>query len=164
MQVAAATRHASAFEPIFALILRANGQTQFSVSLGLSVSQRDFGKMLLTRQLHAFGMEGFIGKQDKHDVGENSAPKHSVYGSQTHRERGQALPPTLPPRGLSRTQAAAYIGVSPTTFDRMILDKLMPRPARIYGRTVWDIRKLDAAFAALDTDVAEDDPCSRLAL
>ena len=61
------------------------------------------------------------------------------------------------PRGLSRVQAAAYIGVSPTTFDRMIRDRLMPKPVRIYGRTVWDIRKLDAAFAALDKDADADD-------
>ena len=70
-------------------------------------------------------------------------------------EKAERQPVAIPegawPRGLSRAEAAAYIGVSPTTFNRMIVDKLMPEPIRIYGRTVWDIRKLDAAFAALDT-------------
>lgn len=38
------------------------------------------------------------------------------------------------PRGLSRTLAASYVGVSPSTFDRMIKDGLMPRPKAVYGR------------------------------
>ena len=75
------------------------------------------------------------------------------------------LPAGTLPRGLSRVQAAAYVGVSPTTFDRMIKDGLMPRPLRIYGRIVWDIRKLDAAFKALDETVtSNDDPWSKMSL
>ena len=76
--------------------------------------------------------------------------------------RENVLPAGVMPRGLSRVQAAAYVGVSPATFDRMIKDGLMPKPVRIYSRTVWDIRKLDAAFAALDTDDAADDPWGRM--
>jgi len=71
------------------------------------------------------------------------------------------LPPGALPRGLSRVQSAEYVGVSPTTFDRMIKDRLMPEPIRIYGRTVWDVRKLDVAFAALDTGDEADDVWSR---
>lgn len=78
--------------------------------------------------------------------------------------RENVLPAGVMPRGLSRVQAAAYIGVSPAMFDRMIKDRLMPKPVRVYSRTIWDIRKLDAAFGALDTEDAVDDPCSRLAL
>ena len=37
-------------------------------------------------------------------------------------ERGNVLPTSLPPRGLSRVQSAAYIGVSPTLFDEMVKD------------------------------------------
>ena len=59
------------------------------------------------------------------------------------------LPPSLPPRGLSREEAAAYIGVSPSKFDEMVKDKRMPAPKRIDRRTVWDRRRLDAAFEAL---------------
>jgi predicted DNA-binding transcriptional regulator AlpA len=60
------------------------------------------------------------------------------------------LPPSLAPRGLSRAQAAEYIGVGATKFDEMVDDGRMPRPKRIDGRIVWDRIKLDAAFEALD--------------
>lgn len=55
----------------------------------------------------------------------------------------------LEPRGLSREQAAAYIGVGAVKFDAMVDDGRMPRPKRIDGRRVWDRRQLDTAFAAL---------------
>jgi predicted DNA-binding transcriptional regulator AlpA len=50
------------------------------------------------------------------------------------------------PRGLNRAQAAAYIGVSPGTFDKMVADERMPAPRCINARRLWDIRELDAAF------------------
>ena len=59
------------------------------------------------------------------------------------------LPLSLPPRGLSREQAAAYIGVSPSLFDILVKDGRMPAPKRINSRAVWDRLSLDAAFAAL---------------
>ena len=71
-------------------------------------------------------------------------------------KRRYALPPSLPPRGLSRPEAAAYIGVGPTTFDRLVADRLMPRPRKIYGRRVWDRIALDVAFSALSDDGQED--------
>jgi hypothetical protein len=52
-------------------------------------------------------------------------------------------------RGVSRVEAAAYIGVSPCKFDEMVADHRMPAPKRINGRKVWDIRDLDLAFDAL---------------
>lgn len=55
-----------------------------------------------------------------------------------------------PPRGLSREEAARYVGVSPSTFDRLIAEGRMPRPAHIGKRVVWDRLKLDAAFSDLD--------------
>ncbi len=67
-------------------------------------------------------------------------------------KRTAALPLSLPPRGLSRTEAAAYIGVSPSLFDLMVGDGRMPGPKRINARTVWDRLKLDAAFNALPDD------------
>lgn len=73
------------------------------------------------------------------------------------------LPRSLAPRGLSRVQAAAYIGVSPTLFDEMVRDGRMPIPVRINKRTVWDRVKLDAAFAALSDD-EKDDPWDKVAL
>jgi hypothetical protein len=71
-------------------------------------------------------------------------------------DRENILPTSLPPRGLSRVQAAAYIGVSPTLFDQMVDDGRMPKPTRINARTVWDRLKLDAAFVALSDDVGDD--------
>ena len=62
------------------------------------------------------------------------------------------LPPSLPPRGLSRGQAAEYIGVGVTKFDELVNDGRMPKPKRIDGRTVWDRVQLDEAFAALDDE------------
>lgn len=73
-------------------------------------------------------------------------------------------PPTITPRGLSRIQAAAYIGVSATLFDDMVRDGRMPKPIRINSRTVWDRHKLDEAFAALSDEERKDDPWSKVAL
>ena len=65
------------------------------------------------------------------------------------------LPVSLPPRGLSREEAAAYIGVSPSLFDILVKDGRMPRPKRINSRVVWDRLKLDVAFEALDDTDAD---------
>jgi predicted DNA-binding transcriptional regulator AlpA len=48
--------------------------------------------------------------------------------------------------------AAAYIGVSPSHFDKLIRDRVMPPPKRLGGRVVWDRKQLDKAFDALDAD------------
>lgn len=80
------------------------------------------------------------------------------------RNRDNLLPTSLPPRGLSRVQAAAYIGVSPTLFDAMVQDGRMPRPTRINARTVWDRVKLDEAFAALSNESDSDDPWSNVSV
>jgi predicted DNA-binding transcriptional regulator AlpA len=80
-------------------------------------------------------------------------------------DRENILPTSLPPRGLSRVQAAAYIGVSPSLFDEMVRDGRMPKPARINARTVWDRVKLDEAFAALSDGCEEgDDPWSAVSV
>lgn len=71
-------------------------------------------------------------------------------------DRQNVLPTSLAPRGLSRVQAAAYIGVSPSLFDEMVRDGRMPKPTRINARTVWDRVKLDEAFAALSDDDGDD--------
>ena len=75
------------------------------------------------------------------------------------------LPLSLPPRGLSREEAAAYIGVSPSLFDILVKDGRMPGPKRINSRVIWDRLKLDVAFEALDdTDVDGTDDEWRVAL
>jgi predicted DNA-binding transcriptional regulator AlpA len=74
------------------------------------------------------------------------------------KEASNVLPLSCPPRGLSRAQAAAYIGVSESLFDEMVADGRMPGPKRINGRVVWDRLRLDAAFEALpDRDQAAAD-------
>lgn len=67
------------------------------------------------------------------------------------------LPDSLPPRGLNRVQASAYVGVSPTKYDELVADGRMPPPKHIDGRRVWDRVALDAAFAALPGGTANDD-------
>ncbi|MGV1784342.1 MULTISPECIES: helix-turn-helix transcriptional regulator [Agrobacterium] len=54
-----------------------------------------------------------------------------------------------PPRGMSRDEAARYIGVGITKFDQMVKDGRMPKPKRVDGRTIWDRIKLDDAFTRL---------------
>lgn len=54
-----------------------------------------------------------------------------------------------PRRGLSRDEAATYVGVGATTFDKLVADGRMPAPIAIGARRVWDIRALDLAFDAL---------------
>lgn len=75
----------------------------------------------------------------------------------TRASRLAALPQSLPPRGLSRVEAATYIGVGTTKFAEMVDDGRMPQPKTIDGRLVWDRLALDSAFAALpdSTDAAE---------
>src|SRR5258707_14979435 len=67
--------------------------------------------------------------------------------------RQTALPPTLAPRLVSREAAAAYVCVSPNTFDEMVKNGQMPR-ARLLGerRRAWDARQLDIAIDELPSD------------
>jgi predicted DNA-binding transcriptional regulator AlpA len=64
------------------------------------------------------------------------------------------LPRNNPRRALRREDAARYVGVSPTKFDQLVNDGRMPKPFRIDGCTLWDIRELDDAIDAL----RDDDP------
>jgi hypothetical protein len=71
------------------------------------------------------------------------------------------MPPTLVPRGLTRLAAAAYVGLSATSFDAMVAAGAMPKPriALPTRRKLYDRFELDAAFAALphqDDEVSGD--------
>lgn len=55
-------------------------------------------------------------------------------------------------RMLSRVEAAAYCGVSPSTLDKMLKDGLIPSPLKVYARNLFDRHKLDAALNALSGD------------
>ena len=81
------------------------------------------------------------------------------------RAQANTLPPSLPPRGLSRVEAAAFIGVSPSMFDQMVKDGRMPGPKRIGSRVVWDRLKVESYFAALpDEDGDQENPFDRIEL
>jgi predicted DNA-binding transcriptional regulator AlpA len=63
----------------------------------------------------------------------------------------------IPRRGLCRTEAAGYIGISPSLFDQLVKDGRMPKPIKINARVVWDRFKLDVAFEDL-AEGSEDNP------
>lgn len=63
--------------------------------------------------------------------------------------RRDVLPPSLPPRGLSRVEAAAYVGVGPTLFDQQVAARVMPKPRKVGRRLIWDRRQIDRALDAL---------------
>jgi len=56
------------------------------------------------------------------------------------------------PRGMSRAEAARYIGVGTSKFDELVEARRMPKPKRVDGRVIWDRIAIDAAF----TDLPED--------
>jgi len=59
--------------------------------------------------------------------------------------------------GLSCETAARFVGVSPTTFDGLVADGIMPSPRRIRKRKLWDRRELEAAFEHLPREDRETD-------
>ena len=59
----------------------------------------------------------------------------------------------IEPRGLSRREAAAYVGVSIRTFNRLTAAGVLPQRLASLGR--WDKHKLDAAFEKLAGAEAE---------
>jgi excisionase family DNA binding protein len=60
---------------------------------------------------------------------------------------------TIPRRGLSREEAAVYVGVSPSFFDDLVADGRLPKAAPIGSRKIWDLKKLDrAADTLFDVD------------
>lgn len=64
-------------------------------------------------------------------------------------KRLEILPASLPPVGINREQAAALVGISSTLFDRLIVDGKMPDARILYGRLVWDVAEVVAAFRSL---------------
>ncbi|MGC0326248.1 excisionase family DNA binding protein [Bradyrhizobium sp. USDA 326] len=55
------------------------------------------------------------------------------------------------PRGMSRDEAARYLGVGTTKFDEMLADGRMPKPKKIDGQVVWDRLRFEAAFTICRT-------------
>jgi predicted DNA-binding transcriptional regulator AlpA len=62
-----------------------------------------------------------------------------------------------PPRGLSREEAARWVGISASLFDQMVKDGRMPGPKLINSRVVWDRFRVDQAFHDLPEKAPKDD-------
>ena len=64
--------------------------------------------------------------------------------------RADQPPAALSPRGLSREAAAAYCGISPGSFDKLVAQGTLPGPWLVTGvrRKLWDKLALDKAFDA----------------
>jgi hypothetical protein len=60
------------------------------------------------------------------------------------------------PRGLSRIDAARYLGISPSKFDDLRKDGRVGPARLIDGRKVWDVHDLDSAFEALPLETNGD--------
>jgi predicted DNA-binding transcriptional regulator AlpA len=62
--------------------------------------------------------------------------------------------------GLSRAEAAEYIGVGPALFDEMVKDGRMPKPKLINSRRIWMRAKIEKSFAELPEDGQTPEPAS----
>ena len=71
-----------------------------------------------------------------------------------------AEPTELPPRLLAREEAAAYVGLSPNSFDHEVSAGTFtsPFPLTNTRRRLWDVRALDAAMdRAMGIRTVKDD-------
>lgn len=68
----------------------------------------------------------------------------------------RGLPPSFAPRGLRRTDAALYLGISPSKFDQVRQAGKVPPPKELAGVKLWCRHELDAMFDELPTIAAND--------
>jgi hypothetical protein len=61
------------------------------------------------------------------------------------------------PRGLRRAAAAAYLGISPSHFDKYRALGEIPAPRRMFGLELYDRADLDLLFDGKPTLVADND-------
>lgn len=87
------------------------------------------------------------------DANDFDEPQRAVLGQLKAVNDNQPTPPTRlvrAPAGLSRAEAAAYVGVSPVAFDVLVASGLMPLPLPLgIRRRVWNVRALDFALDKL---------------
>jgi len=62
---------------------------------------------------------------------------------------GGGYPHAYPPRGLSRIDAALYLGIGLHLFDDMVKDGRLPPPKKLNSRVIFDRIELDVAFQGL---------------
>lgn len=77
---------------------------------------------------------------------------------------GRAEPQWLP-RGFREPDAARYLGISRSHFQKWVREGVMPGPKKYGGIVVWDRHKLDDAFNALperDEQEVSDDIWNRV--
>jgi hypothetical protein len=71
----------------------------------------------------------------------------------------EPLPSTIAPRGLTIRQAAAYWGVCPNTFRKLVRQGIAPGPIGIpgLGRLLFDREQQDRAIEALSGTISNRD-------
>lgn len=55
-----------------------------------------------------------------------------------------------------RDEAAAALGVSPSTFDELVKAGQMPKPIRLRGCVLWRAHSLETALAAIENSDGVD--------
>lgn len=77
--------------------------------------------------------------------------------------RASLLPASLPPIGLGRTEAAAYLGIGTSLFDQLVATGAMPQPRALGGRMIWDVEEIARAFRAIPHRQSDDvEPATEL--
>ena len=87
-------------------------------------------------------------------------PDHNNSIPQQFGERRRALSEMrpIPRRGLSRTEAAMYLGISSSKFDELRKRGQVSPPRLIDGRKIWDLLDLNRDFEAFPVEGgAEED-------
>jgi hypothetical protein len=74
--------------------------------------------------------------------------------------RDHVLPLSLPPRGLTREQAAAFVGLSPSGFDKARSEGHYPHPTLPGGR--YDRALLELAMSRMSGILPASEPESPL--
>jgi len=59
---------------------------------------------------------------------------------------------SIAPRLLRRERAAAYLDMSPGSFDKLVKDGVLPAPKKLYSFKVWDRSDLDVLADTLPYD------------
>lgn len=65
---------------------------------------------------------------------------------------------SVTPRLLRRERAAAYLDMSPGSFDKLVKDGVIPAPKRLHSFKIWDRDELDAFADHLPHDSAANGP------
>ena len=60
----------------------------------------------------------------------------------------------LDPIGLSLEEAAALVGVSPGTYDKLCAEGVMPPPRLLGTRRIWSVDEIRRAFARVPHDLS----------